>query len=130
MNLVAAGVDTSRADSTHAGILPRNSLQKGAPLLIRTLAIARLAVDLRDFDYSQPARVLWFTHVSDYDQISAGESRPFLEVTDAIRFIMERLDGVNQATAVISLDNGSLTLTEIVLLYARLGRGNRYPQLH
>jgi hypothetical protein len=93
-------------------------------------AIARLAVDLRDFDYSQPAHVLWFTHVSDYDQISAGESRPFLEVTDAIRFIMERLDGVTQATAFISLDTGSLTLTEIVLLYARLGRGNRYPQLH
>ena len=87
-------------------------------------------MDLRDFDYSQPAHVLWFTHVSNYDQISAGESRPFLEVTDAIRFIMEKLDGVNQATAFISLDKGSLTLTEIVLLYARLGRGKRYPQLH
>jgi hypothetical protein len=87
-------------------------------------------VDLRDFDYSQPAQVLWFAHVSDYDQISAGELRPFLEVTDAIRFIMEKLDGVNQATAFISLDKGSLTLTEIVLLYERLGRGNRYPQLH
>ena len=86
-------------------------------------------MDLRDFDYSQPAHVLWFSHVSEYDQISAGESRPFLEVTDAIRFIMEKLDGVNQTTAVISLNKGSLTPTEIVLLYARLGRGKRYPQL-
>jgi hypothetical protein len=86
-------------------------------------------VDLRDFDYSQPADVLWFSHVSNDDQISAGESRPFLEVTDAIRFIMEKLEGVNQTTAVISLNKGSLTLTEIVLLYARLGRGKRYPQL-
>jgi hypothetical protein len=94
------------------------------------LAIARLAVDLRDFDYSQPAQVLWFTHFSQHGQINAGESRPFLEVTDAIRFIMEKLDGVNQAMASISLDNGSLTLTEITLLYARLGRGKRYPQLH
>ena len=87
-------------------------------------------MDLRDFDYSQPAHVLWFTHFSQHGQINAGESRPFSEVTDAIRFIMERLDGVTQATAFISLDTGSLTLTEIVLLYARLGRGNRYPQLH
>jgi hypothetical protein len=86
-------------------------------------------MDLRDFDYSQPAYVLWFSHVSNDDQISGGESRPFLEVTDAIRFIMEKLDGINQTTAVISLNKGSLTLTEIVLLYARLGRGKRYPQL-
>jgi hypothetical protein len=87
-------------------------------------------VDLRDFDYSQPARVLWFTHFSPHGQISAGESRPFSEVTDAIRFIMEKLDGINQSMASISLDKGSLTLTEIMLLYARLGRGKRYPQLH
>lgn len=87
-------------------------------------------MDLRNFDYSQPAHVLWFTHFSRHGQTSAGESRPFLEVTDAIRFIMEKLDGVNHATASISLDNGSLTLAEIVLLYSRLGRGKRYPQLH
>lgn len=87
-------------------------------------------MDLRDFGYSQPAYVLWFTDISNHGQISAGESRPFLEVTDAIRFIMEKLYGVNQATASISLNSGSLTLTEIVLLYARLGRGKRYPQLH
>lgn len=87
-------------------------------------------MDLRDFDYSQPAHVLWFTYFSYHGQISAGESRPFLEVTDAIRFIMEKLDGVSQATASISLDKGSLTLTEVMLLYARLGRGKRYPQLH
>jgi hypothetical protein len=60
-------------------------------------------VDLRDFDYSQPA--------------------------DAIRLIMEKLDGINQATASISL-KGSLSLTHIMLLHARLGPGNRYPQLH
>jgi hypothetical protein len=87
-------------------------------------------MDLRDFDYSQPAHVLWFTHVSNHGQINAGESRPFAEVTDAIRFIVEKLEGVNQATATISLDKGNLTLTEIMLLYARLGRGERYPQLH
>ena len=92
--------------------------------------IARRAVDLRDFDYSQPAHVLWFTHISNHDQISAGESRPFLEVTDALRFVMEKLDGINQSTALISLDKGHLTLTDIVLLYSRLGRGKRYPQLH
>jgi hypothetical protein len=88
------------------------------------------AVDLRDFDYSQPAHVLWFTHFSQHGQINAGESRPFSEVTDAIRFIMEKLDGINQATASISLDKGGLTLDEIILLYARLGRGKRYPQLN
>jgi hypothetical protein len=43
---------------------------------------------------------------------------------------MEKLDGINQATASISLDKGGLTLDEIVLLYARLGRGKRYPQLN
>jgi hypothetical protein len=84
-------------------------------------------MDLTGFDFSQPARVLWFTHVSRDGQISAGESRPFLEVTDALRFIMEKLDGVHHATASITLDNGSLTLTEVMLLYSRLGRDQRYP---
>jgi len=86
-------------------------------------------MDLRAFDFSQPASVLWFSHVSRDGQITAGESRPFLEVTDALRFIMEKLDGVHHATASITLDNGSLTLTEIMLLYSRLGRGKRYPEL-
>jgi hypothetical protein len=86
-------------------------------------------MDLTGFDFSQPASVLWFSHVSRDGQITAGESRPFLEVTDALRFIIEKLDGVNQATASIYLDKGSLSLTEIMLLYSRLGRGKRYPEL-
>jgi hypothetical protein len=36
---------------------------------------------------------------------------------------MEQLHGVDHATASITLENGSLTLTEIELLYSRLGRG-------
>src|SRR5687767_7428935 len=77
-------------------------------------------MDLTGFDFSQPANVLWFSHVSRDSEITAGESRPFLEVTDALRFIIEKLDGVNQATASIYLDKGSLSLTEIMLLYSRL----------
>jgi hypothetical protein len=69
-------------------------------------------MDLTGFDFSQPASVLWFSHVSRDGQITAGESRPFSEVTDALRFIIEKLDGVNQATASIYLDKGSLSLTE------------------
>jgi hypothetical protein len=86
-------------------------------------------MDLTGFDFSQPASVLWFSHVSRDGQITAGESRPFSEVTDALRFIIEKLDGVNQATASIYLDKGSLSLCEITLLYSRLGRGKRYPEL-
>jgi len=85
-------------------------------------------VDLTDFDYSQPANVLWFTSIPPPGQTTGGESRHFSQVTDSIRFVMEQLHGVDHATASITLENGSLTLTEIELLYSRLGRGKRHPE--
>jgi hypothetical protein len=84
-------------------------------------------MDLTSFDFSQPARVHWFTSISPADKPKAGESRHFLHATDALRFVMEELHGVRHATASIALDIGSLTLNEIQLLYSRLGRGQRYP---
>jgi hypothetical protein len=83
-------------------------------------------VDLTDLDYTQPATVHWIRQ-SD-SQTDIRESRHFSQATDAIRFVMEQLHGVDHATASITLENGSLTLTEIELLYSRLGRGKRYPQ--
>ncbi|MGH6874676.1 MAG: hypothetical protein ACREDW_06645 [Aestuariivirgaceae bacterium] len=80
------------------------------------------------FDFSQPADVVWFTSVSPQDKPKAGQSRHFLQATDALRFVMEELHGVPHATASIALDKGSLTLDEIELLYSRLGRGQRYPE--
>jgi hypothetical protein len=87
-------------------------------------------VDLRGFDFSQPAYVLWFTGISRQGQIDAGESRHFPEATDAIRFVMEKLHGVHHAMASITLEKGSLTLDEVQLLYSQLGRGKRYPEVN
>jgi hypothetical protein len=82
-------------------------------------------VDLTDFDYSQPATVHWIRHSES--QTDIRESRHFSQATDAIRFVMEQLHDVDRTTASITLENGSLTLTEIELLYSRLGRGQAIP---
>jgi hypothetical protein len=81
-------------------------------------------VDLTGFDFSQPATVHW---INRSGQTDVEETQRFSQAGEAFRFVMEKLQGIANATAWITLDNGSLTLNEIQLLYSRLERGKIAP---
>jgi hypothetical protein len=76
------------------------------------------------FDFSQPATVHWINRSGRAD---VEETRPFSQAGEAFRFVMEKLQGIPYTTAWVTLDNGSLTLNEIELLYSWLERGKSAP---